>query len=96
MDHDFGEEFDVANNEFVINHLIDDGIVVANHLGTPRTSFNRARVPVLRNADSVLGVRGINPAQRVLLRTVNEVAEVVCLVVHAESCGRRLPQLMQP
>ena len=84
----------MVNNEFVTNHLIDDGIVVATHLVTPRTSFTRARVPVLRNADSVWGVHGLNPEQRELLRTGNEVAEVVCLVVHAVSCGQGLPQLM--
>ena len=84
-DHDFGEEFDVVKNEFVLNQLINVGIVVATHLGTPCTSFTRARFPVLRNAASVLGVHGLNPEQQVLVRTGNEVAEVA-----ARLCARTL------
>ena len=85
LDHDFGEEFDVVKNEFVLNQLIDDGIMLATHLGTPCTSFTRARFPVLRNADSVLGVHGLNPEQQELVRTGNEVAEVA-----ARLCARIL------
>ena len=76
----------MLNNEFVINHLINDGILAATHLGSPRTSFTRARVPVLRNADSVWGVHGLNPEQQELVRTGNEVAEVsawLCTRIHA-------------
>ena len=85
-DHNFGEEFDVVKNELVINHLINVGIVVATHLGTPCTSFTRARFPVLRNADSVFGVHGLNPEQQALVITGNEVAEVsarLCTRIHA-------------
>ena len=62
-DHDSGDEFEVVKNELILNHVIDVGIVLASHLGSPCTSFTRARFPVLRNADSVWGVHRPNPEQ---------------------------------
>ena len=60
-------------------------IMVTTHLGTPCTSVTRARFPVLRNADLVLGVHGLNPEQQELVSTGNEVA-----VVAARLCARSL------
>ena len=64
----------MVKNEFVLNQLINVGIVVATHLGTPCTSFTRAWFPVLRNADLGLGVHGLKPEQQEQVRTGNEVS----------------------
>ena len=85
-DQDSSDEFAVVKNEFILNQVIDVGIVLATHLDCPCTSFIRTRFPVHRNADSVLGVHGLNPEQQELVNTGNEVAEVsarLCTRIHA-------------
>ena len=69
---------DVVRNLHQLLFAIEIGLIAAMHLGTPCTSFTRARTPQLRSSRFPEGLRGLTPRLQGLVDQGNLLALVSC------------------
>ena len=71
-DSKYGEQFDVLAEGWILLQLIQAGVIVSAHFGTPCKSLTWARWPCLRSWDFPLGLPGLGPHARDLVDTGND------------------------